>query len=87
LRASRADTELTEALTNADERAADLFFSAVASLLGSEMAARPTFRRNVRMLGLILYGTGLTAGLRRPGDDRKLRAEVQESMHLLFGDG
>ena len=87
LRASRADAELADALTNADERAADLFFSAVASLVGPDLAGRSTFRRNVRMLGLILYGTGLTAGLRRASDDLKLRAEVQESMHLLFGDG
>lgn len=87
LRASRGDAELADALTNADERAADLFFSAVASLVGPELAGRVNFRRNVRMLGLILYGTGLTAGLRRPADDQKLRAEVQECMHLLFADG
>ena len=87
LRASRADRELADALTDADERAADLFFSAVAALVGPDLANRPSFRPNVRLLGLILYGTGLTAGLRTPSDDRRLLAEVQQVMRLLFRDG
>ena len=87
LRASRGDAELAEALTDADARAADLFFSAVGAMLGPDLADRPEFRRNVRMLGLILYGTGITAGLRRPADDRLLLGEVQEAMQVLFGDG
>jgi AcrR family transcriptional regulator len=85
LRASRTDPELAELLKVTDERAAKLFFDILARLLGPELAAHPDFERNARLLGLSLYGVGLTAGIRRRTEERRLLAELKEMLRALYG--
>jgi AcrR family transcriptional regulator len=84
LRASRSDPELAEQLMITDEGAAELFFDVFARLVGKELADHPRFRRNGRVLGLALYGVGLTSGLRPPGDEERLLADLRDVLNLLF---
>jgi AcrR family transcriptional regulator len=84
LRASRSDAELAAQLTLTDAGAAALFYDVLATLVGPELAAHPAFRRNGRMLGLILYGVGLTTGLRPAADERPLLADLHAVLHQIF---
>ncbi len=65
-----------------DERAAGIFFQTFARLLGPELAARPDFRRNVRLVGLTFYGVGVTSHLR--SRDEELVAELKQLLRALF---
>jgi AcrR family transcriptional regulator len=87
LHASRADLELAEAMRAADRQAGEIFFDIVARCVGPTAAAHPDFQRNVRLLGLVLYGVGLTCGLRGSVAVDSLRHEVQQVMHVLFEPG
>ena len=84
VRAGRSDLELRTALQASDARAAQLFQDALARALGPELAARPEFRRNAKVLGLALYGTALTAPLRTQVARRRLLQDVQELACELF---
>ena len=84
LAASRSDPELAALLVEADARAGNLFFEAFARLAGPELAGRDEFQRNARLLGLTLYGVGLTAGLRPAADERRLLGEVRAMVRGLF---
>jgi AcrR family transcriptional regulator len=84
LAASRSDPELAGLLAEADARAGSLFFEAFARLAGPELAGREDFQRNARLLGLTLYGVGLTAGLRPTVDERRLLGEVRAMVRRLF---
>jgi AcrR family transcriptional regulator len=87
LREGRTDPELRSALQASDERAAQLFYDALAEGLGEEIASQPSFRRNAKLLGLALYGTALTGQLRTPLAERRLRAEMEELATELFLPG
>jgi AcrR family transcriptional regulator len=84
LRASRSDPELARQMTLSDERSAELFFAAVAARVGPQLAGRSDFQRNARLLGLALYGVGLTTGLRQAAAERRLLAEMQQLARALF---
>ena len=84
LRASRSDAELAAQLTLTDARAAALFYDVLAALVGPDLAAHPGFRRNGRMLGFILYGIGLTSGLRPPAEEAPLLADLHAVLHQIF---
>lgn len=86
LRASRSDPELRAALIGRDSDAAGLFFDACARSLGPELAGRPMFRHNARMLGLVLYGTALTEGLRSESQENRLLGELKQLARKLFRD-
>ncbi|TML39165.1 MAG: TetR/AcrR family transcriptional regulator [Actinobacteria bacterium] len=85
LRASRSDPDLAAMLSSVDQRAAELVFATFARLVGPELAADPSFRRNVRLVGLTLYGVGLTAHLRSSADEPRLAGEVKQMLRALFG--
>lgn len=85
LRASRSDPELRSALIASDSHAAEIFFTACTRALGPALANHPTFRHNVRMLGLALYGTALTDGLRSPRQKSLLLGELKQLSRTLFG--
>lgn len=85
LRASRADPELRTALLASDNDAATIFFTACARLLGPTLADRPDFQHNTRMLGLAVYGTGLTEGLRSERQSTLLLGELKQLSRQLFG--
>ena len=85
LRASRSDPELRAALIARDRDAAELFFHACARALGPELTSHPMFRHNTRMVGLVLYGTALTEGLRSPRQDDLLLGELKQLARKLFG--
>jgi len=87
LHASRSDPELAEAMRGADRQAGEIFFDTVTRCVGPTAAAHPDFQRNVRLLGLVLYGVGLTSGLRGTVAVDHLRREVQQVMRVLFDDG
>lgn len=84
VRAGRRDEELRDALQKSDARAAQLFHEALEAALGPELAGAPGFRRNVKLLGLTLYGTALTSPLRTPVARRRLVKDVQELAADLF---
>lgn len=84
LRASRTDPELAEQIGLTDQRAGDLFFDVFARLVGPELAAHPNFRRNGRILGLSLYGVGLTSGVRAKADDARVLADLKGVVRALF---
>jgi AcrR family transcriptional regulator len=77
VRAGRTDPELRVAMQATDERASNLFFDTLAVAVGPDIAAGPGFRRNARLIGLALYGTAVTAGLRSALGERRLLAEMQ----------
>ena len=85
LRASRSDPELRAALVTQDSDAAEIFFDACARLLGPALASHPAFRYNARMIGLVLYGTALTEGLRSERQDTLLLGELKQLCRQLFG--
>jgi AcrR family transcriptional regulator len=85
LRASRSDTDLAEQLMLTDEGAAKLFFDVFARLVGDDLARHPQFRRNGRVLGLTLYGIGLTTGLRPAPEEARVLADLRDVLRLLFG--
>lgn len=85
LRASRSDPELRAALVTRDNDAAEIFFTTCTRHLGPTLAQHPTFRHNVRMLGLALYGTALTEGLRSPRQKSMLLDELKQLSRTLFG--
>jgi AcrR family transcriptional regulator len=87
LREGRTDPELRAALQASDERAAQLFYDALAEGLGEGIASQPHFRRHAKLLGLALYGTALTAQVRTPLAERRLRAEMAELAAELFLPG
>lgn len=87
LRASRSDDELATALRAADHQAGQIFFDVVARCVGPAVAAHRDFQRNVRLLGLVLYGVGLTSGLRESDAVESLRAELKQVMRGLFEEG
>jgi AcrR family transcriptional regulator len=82
--ASRSDDELRAALAAMDERSAEIFFRVLADLAGPEVAAHPDFRRNVRVLGLSLYGVALTDHLRRRRAVSLLTDELRGVARQLF---
>lgn len=84
LRASRSDPELRAALIARDRDAAELFFLACARALGPALANHPTFRHNTRMMGLLLYGSALTEGLRSERQDTLLLGELKHLTRRLF---
>lgn len=84
LRVSRSDPELRAALVARDSDAAETFFDACSRLLGPALAGHPTFRYNTRMLGLALYGTALTDGLRSERQDALLLGELKQLGRQLF---
>jgi len=86
LSACRSDGELRAALLADDDRAASLFFDVVRDLLGPELSAHPDFLSAARLLGLSLYGIGLTARMRSESGDRQLRAELSSFLRLRLGD-
>ncbi|MDQ1697454.1 MAG: hypothetical protein QOJ03_2807 [Frankiaceae bacterium] len=85
LLASRSDAELRAALRASDERAAALFVETIQRLLGSELAAHPHFRTNVRQLGLWLYGVVATQHL-RPAQARAALTEELRGVALRLFD-
>jgi AcrR family transcriptional regulator len=84
LHASRSDPEVAAALAATDRVAGEIFFDAFARMAGPEVTAHPEFRRNARFLGMVLYGSGLTVGLRSRRADEQLLAEVRSVVQLLF---
>ncbi len=84
LRASRSDPELRATLIARDSDAAELFFHACARALGPTLASHRTFRHNTRIMGLLLYGTALTEGLRSERQDNLLLDELKQLARRLF---
>lgn len=84
LRASRSEPELAQFLASIDQPSGELFFDTLARLIGPELASRPHFRRNARLIGLTFYGVGLTANLRAPGEERRTVEELKEMLRSLF---
>jgi AcrR family transcriptional regulator len=84
LSVGRADAELRSALLANDTRAGRIFFDVVAHLVGPELASAEGFERAVRVFGLTMYGVALTAGLRSPAADARLRAEIRGVVESLF---
>lgn len=78
VRAGRSDPELRVAIRLVDERTGTLFFDTLAAAVGPDIAAGPRFRSHARMLGLSLYGTAVTAGIRSETGDRRLLQEMQQ---------
>jgi AcrR family transcriptional regulator len=77
LNASRYDVDLARALGGQDRAAADSFFDLLAQALGAKIASRPDFRRQGRLLGLLLHGIALTEGLRAETRRRELYGDVR----------
>ena len=67
-----------------DAKAAQLFRDNLAAALGPQLAEQPHFRRNVKILGLALYGTALTAPLRTPLARKRLLEDMQDLAAELF---
>jgi AcrR family transcriptional regulator len=86
LRASRTDPDLAEQLMLTDEGAAKMFFDVFARLVGTDLAEHPQFRRNGRVLGLALYGVGLTSGLRHATDEERVLTDLRHTVRVLFGE-
>src|SRR5207253_9375761 len=83
--ASKTDEDLRSALLSADRTAADLVFDTMARLVGEEHAAHSNFHRNVRLLGLTIYGVGITRDLRSSRREPQLLRELKEMGRELFG--
>ncbi len=84
LQASKVEEDLRAALVASDRRAGELFFRIVRDVAGPDLANHPRFERNVRLLGLALYGVTLTGHLRSPAGAGLLLAEVQGLARHLF---
>ena len=84
IRASRADTELREALLGVDRISADRFFDALRARLGSDLAASPDFERNARVLALAIFGTAVAADLRARAASTRVREEFKQVGRDLF---
>ena len=85
LAASRTDAELAGLLAASNQQAGGLFFDAFGRVAGPVIQADPQYERNVRLLGLVLYGVSLTSDLRTTSGRERLGEEVQEMMAALFG--
>lgn len=84
VRASRSDDALREAMTARDPDAARIVFDAFAQIVGAEIAQRDDFERNVRLIGLTLYGVAVTEGLRSRAASRRVLEELKELARGLF---
>jgi AcrR family transcriptional regulator len=85
--ASKHDDDLREALVSTDRTAGELVFDTMGRLMGEDLAAHPMFRRNVRLLGLTMYGVAITRNLRSPEREAALPVELKEMARALFDLG
>ena len=82
--ASKQDEDLREALISTDQASAELVFDMMGRMVGDELASHPNFQRNVRFLGLTMYGIAITRNLRVPKREPEVLAELKETARELF---